>query len=262
MTDSCVSDTWMKRLSDYLDGDLSADERKALEKHLESCSSCAATLEELRRVVHEAGRLEDRPPTGDLWPGIEGRLPAQPRAVPAVESRRRTPSRWVFTLSLPELAAAAAVLILGTAAATYWLARPEPGTPSAELLTAEPAAISDPVPGQVIPPGTEAAALATPTASSGRLKEAALPGEAARLKLDAAIADLLRLLEQNSDRFNPPTLRLLEQKLDAVDRAIAEARQALEQDPKNPYLHRHLYQTLQMKMALLRQATGAARAVS
>ena len=46
-----VHQEWTDRLSDYLDGELSADERGAVEAHLRGCGSCAAVLEDLKRVV-------------------------------------------------------------------------------------------------------------------------------------------------------------------------------------------------------------------
>ena len=46
-----MNDQWTDRLSEYVDGELAAGERTALEAHLATCAECRATLEELRRVV-------------------------------------------------------------------------------------------------------------------------------------------------------------------------------------------------------------------
>src|SRR5213594_2535117 len=51
-----MQDNWTDRLSEYLDGTLAVGERAALEAHLGDCAACAATLEELRRVVARARR--------------------------------------------------------------------------------------------------------------------------------------------------------------------------------------------------------------
>ncbi|MGH7644281.1 MAG: anti-sigma factor family protein, partial [Gemmatimonadales bacterium] len=69
-----MTDQWTDRLSDYLDGHLATAERAALEVHLPDCAACRSTLAELRRVVMRARTLEDRPPAGDLWPGIATRI--------------------------------------------------------------------------------------------------------------------------------------------------------------------------------------------
>src|SRR2546429_3542112 len=66
-----MSDTWTNRLSEYLDAELPANERAALEAHLPNCAECSATLAQLRRVVARAQGLDDRPPATDLWPAID-----------------------------------------------------------------------------------------------------------------------------------------------------------------------------------------------
>ena len=53
-------DRWMDRLSEYLDGELTPEERRELEAHLAECASCRTTLEELRARRGEArATLED-----------------------------------------------------------------------------------------------------------------------------------------------------------------------------------------------------------
>jgi len=101
-----MTDIWTDRLSDYLDSELTAAERAALESHLASCRECTATLAELREVVARAAALTARPPAADLWPGIEPRL--QSGALlpfPAKPSRR-------FSFTLPQLAAAGIALMV------------------------------------------------------------------------------------------------------------------------------------------------------
>lgn len=73
-------DRWQERLSEYLDGELGADERGALERHLESCASCRTTLAELRAVVAAARALGARAPERDLWPELAAQL--APRRAP------------------------------------------------------------------------------------------------------------------------------------------------------------------------------------
>lgn len=74
-----MSDRYSERLSEYLDGELSEPERSDTERHLRTCPACAATLDDLRRVVARAGTvaeadaLADAAVVRDLWPGIEAR---------------------------------------------------------------------------------------------------------------------------------------------------------------------------------------------
>ena len=50
-----MSDQWTGRLSEYLDGELEAGERVSLESHLQSCTECAAIVEDLCRIGIQFG---------------------------------------------------------------------------------------------------------------------------------------------------------------------------------------------------------------
>src|SRR5437016_13221357 len=119
-----MSDTWTERLSEYIDGTLTATERGALEAHLAGCAACATTLDELRRVVARARALDDRPPAADLWPAIAEQIGVSSGAHHVVSlAERRTRRRVAFTV--PQLAAAAALLLLlGSGGAYLALHRP------------------------------------------------------------------------------------------------------------------------------------------
>ena len=101
-----MNDPWTDRLSEYLDGELDAQERGALEAHLSGCAECRATLAELRQVVARAKGLEDRPPKTDLWPGVAERIGSGKVVnLPAHRARR-------FSFSVPQLIAASIALVL------------------------------------------------------------------------------------------------------------------------------------------------------
>src|SRR5256885_2313633 len=109
-----MHEEWTDKLSDYLDGELSAEDRGAVEAHLRTCAACSAVLNDLERVVaraQEAGRSVPRPPRADLWAGIAARI--EPAGTPADAGNvapfvRRPLRRLAFTL--PQLAAAAALI--------------------------------------------------------------------------------------------------------------------------------------------------------
>jgi RES domain-containing protein len=75
---------------------------------------------------------------------------------------------------------------------------------------------------------------------------------------DAAIAELEQALAARRSSLDTSTVRVVEQNLAVIDRAIAEARRALAADPTDPYLHDHLASTMRRKMDLLRHVTAAA----
>lgn len=72
----------------------------------------------------------------------------------------------------------------------------------------------------------------------------------------AAVADLERVLAEGRGRLDSTTVRIIEQNLAAIDRAIAEAQRALDADSANLYLNTHLAETMRRKLDLLRQAAA------
>jgi anti-sigma factor RsiW len=95
-----MTDQWTDRLSEYLDDELTPDERAAIEGHLRHCVACGAALADLKRIVVRAKSLEDRPPTRDHWPAIAARIgvslaPADRSDVVALDATRRR-RRWSF----------------------------------------------------------------------------------------------------------------------------------------------------------------------
>jgi anti-sigma factor RsiW len=224
-----MSDQWTDRLSEYLDGELVEGERIALEAHLQTCGECSAILNDLRRVVRRARTLEERPPSRDLWPAIAGRIGARPKAAEEIvdlASRHRGARRWSF--SLPQLAAAG-IALMAVSGGAVWLLR----SPAAPPLAA---------PMVTVPSGTP-------------VTNAAMNRNASQ-SYAAAVADLERVLADGRGQLDSTTVRVIEQNLAAIDRAIAQAQRALDADPANLYLNTHLAETMRRKLDLLRQAAA------
>jgi hypothetical protein len=218
-----MNDQWTDRLSEYVDGELATGEQTALEAHLATCADCRATLEELRRVVARAKSLKDREPTSDLWPGV-----AQHIRGGRVADRLVRPDRRRFSLTVPQLIAASIALVL-LSAGGMWVALHQPPPVRTEYTPR--------------PDGT-----ARPVVWTGRT--------------DAAIAELQDVFERNKGRLDTATVRVVQQAFATVDRAIAEARAALEVDPGNAYLNLHLADTMRRKVELLRRINAIATAQS
>lgn len=72
-------------ISDYIDNNLDAKKKSALEQHLKVCSACRNLLEEFEGIVETAQELEDREPSAHLWLKIKARLE------PAAESAQTQP---------------------------------------------------------------------------------------------------------------------------------------------------------------------------
>jgi anti-sigma factor RsiW len=221
-----MTDSWTDRLSEYVDGDLDAETRQALDAHLATCASCRATRDALGRVAARARTLGYRPPAGDLWPGVERAIVAPPIA-PLVAARRR-----YVTLSLGRLVAAAAIVaaVAGGVAWSIASRQSERDVPIA-IAPASPAGDT----GAGLPPSPAALAVAS--------------------YRDAA-ADLERVLEAGRGSLRPETMRVIEANLRSIDVAIAQADSALRQDPGSDYLNQYLAATMQRKLKLLRQAVA------
>ncbi len=234
---------WTSRLSEYLDNELSAPERAAADAHLRTCAACRGTLDELRAVTARAHALADRAPANDLWPAIAAAIgsemsPLAPRRRPA---RGR---RWSF--SLPQLAAAALLLVTVSGAAVWSLAAGRP--PAVATAPAAPAAgrpATTSAPGSSLP--TTRFTTSRPTAEQS---------------YDAAVADLQRVVEAGRGRLDEKTLQIVRKNLAAIDTAVAQARRAVEQDPANTYLNTYLARTMRRKIDLLRQVAALTAAES
>jgi hypothetical protein len=91
---------------------------------------------------------------------------------------------------------------------------------------------------------------------------AANPSSGRERSYDSAVDDLERILIQGRGRLDTTTVRVLEQNLALIDRAIAQARYAVAADSANVYLNTHLAETMRRKIDLLRQAVALVSAVS
>lgn len=215
-----------EQLSDYLDGELTAGEAAAVEAHLRECAACNAVLNDLKRIVAQAQHLEPRPPQADLWAGIERRI------------ERVTPPRRV-SFTLPQLAAAAALLIAVSAGTAIKFAAP-----------AVPASVPVEQTAKDEPAQAEAAeSIATIAVTPVGFSDA---------QYDAAVADLEKAVKAGRGRLDKSTIEVVEHNLQIIDQAIAQAREALAGDPANSYLSGHLVEARRRKLDLLRRAAALA----
>jgi len=223
-------DPWLDRLSDYVDGLMDEAEARELRKHLETCDDCRAIEADLRTIVQLAHDAQPIEPARDLWPAILGGISASsaPRDIASARSARVARR---FSFSMPQLAAAAVLLMAVTGTAVWLISSEEDG------------------------------------AVSGTIVQNAAPEPSYRLvsleqepQVTDEIAALQATLEENRSVLDPATVEVVERSLESIDRAIADARAALEADPGNPYLHRQLDNTMRKKVDILRMATRVPRA--
>ena len=204
------------RLSEYLDDELDGRERAAVEAHLQICDECRADLQDLAAVVARARTLPDAPPERNLWPAVEQQI-APARVLRPSFFRRR------FAFTMPQLVAASLALMIASGG-VVWLAR------MGGDRTDFPAVLGQ-----------------APAVRPANFGDAAY---------DQAVADLQQTLESGRGRLDAQTIQVLESNLAAIDRAIAQCREALAADPANTYLNSYLAETRQRKLELLRRATA------
>jgi len=77
-------------------------------------------------------------------------------------------------------------------------------------------------------------------------------------RYDLAIADLMEDLAARRGRLDPETIRVVEDNLAVIDRALEQARAALRHDPESEFLRDHLDRTARQKLGLLRRVTTIA----
>ena len=217
------------RLDDWLDGALAGDAAREAEAHLAGCAACRERERQLRQLLaHAAALPRSVAPPRDLWPGIA----------------EQVGSGWSSWLALgargfqPLALAAAAVVVLGLAALVLTRIAPErvrtvtmpAASPSATTFVAEES-VSDPVLAQ------------------------------AEREYEEAAKALLEALQRRRGVLPAEDLARVESNLQVIDRALAEVREALVKDPKNPELNRMLVATHRKKVDVLRRVVRLSTAL-
>jgi len=259
-----MQDSWMERLSEYIDGELDPSERGTLEAHLPGCADCRSALADLKLVRARARKLREEPVPAEIWSRIETAI-AEGRKIPFPAGRplsRRSSEGDSgpgarFSFSLPELIAACLAIAVLSGGLVFALARhpashpatpvpsvalaPESTTPDRRASTPEPERESSAPAHAILAERTSGAAVA--------------PGRIAETPHEEAIAELRKALARERDRLDPATIRTLEANLAIIDLAIDQARRALAADPANTYVKEHLADTMRRKVELLQRAT-------
>ncbi|MGH7444666.1 MAG: anti-sigma factor family protein [Longimicrobiales bacterium] len=207
-----------ERLHDYVDDLLCREERAEIERHLVVCDTCAREVGALRDLLHDVATLPaSRSPERDLLPGIHARMDA-----PMIGARESAIGSRRMSGRAALLAASVALI----AALGIWRW-------NGDVLSNDTS----------LAPSSVAAAAASL--------------EPVERDYARAEHELQRLFAASPSALRPETRRIVAENLAIIDRALAEARAALQDDPGNPVLERILLANHEKKLDLLR---GAARA--
>lgn len=195
-------------LSDYLAGDLLADQVVELEAHLQGCGGCQALVHDFQKMAIECRALPDFPAEKELWHLIREKLTASPpregragnqateaaRRLQQLQSTLRLYKRMVFAT------AAVALVSFSLLLSTY--------LSQSQSRTAEQAG--------GIP-----------------VELAALEIRRAELHYERAIESLMQILQEMKLGWNVEMRHVIEQNLKTIDRSIDESKEILQRDPQN-----------------------------
>lgn len=211
-----MPDQWTDQLSGYLDGDLADEVRAGVESHLADCAECRQVLVDLRRIAGAARSYQGTVPKVDPWPSIRAAIETDRSVTFPATRRGERGLGWRHLIAAGLVMAAA-----GLGGGWYWFGRGGNA----------PAAVADqPAVGALVIGLTSAA-------------------------YDTAVAELQRTLAANRGHLDTATVRSVEQSLAVIDRAIGEARAAIQRDTANGYLNGQIAANLKKKLSLLRLAT-------
>ncbi|MGI9628653.1 MAG: hypothetical protein ACR2QM_17595, partial [Longimicrobiales bacterium] len=205
-------------VEDYVEGTLTDDALSEFELRLQSDLVLRRQVRELRSLK---GHLETLPSDAAVpsrvWDGIQARIRAdqgesshQPSIVAlssasaSRENARRGGQRR-FSFSVPQLAAAAIVLVSLGGALTWQMASVPTGLPSA------------------IPNGTVSQVSTTGADGVGETNVV----DALFAEYEASSAALMEIVNDGAPVLSDETLQIVRESVDAIDQAISEAREAL-----------------------------------
>ena len=216
-----VCKQYQEQISDYIDGSLELGEQSQIERHLADCESCRAVRDDLLQIVHFSHQLPQHAPSGAVWSRIEADV---------LEERGswfRTVSWWAwlktrhFNLSLPQMAATAAAVVIAVSAVVL-VSRQD-----AAQNNARPVA-----PGSL---GIEANPLSNPDFQ----------------QLEKQINRLSETVEQRKVEWDPELRSAFERNLLYVDQCLAECRHQLNDNPTDDVSQELMLNAYREKVRLL-----------
>lgn len=225
-------------LSDFIDGDLSVEDRRLLASHLEECLPCYSVLEDLEAIVdfcrEHRGEYDPVPNSRAMWVRIRNTVESERQAASAtatssIEGKdgfwaRLGATKW--QLSFTQLAATVSAIAIAVSIIT---------TASISKLRAT----------------ADRTETAGPDVSSSTTTSAAdIDGRVRQQQFDINYWN--QRVEQRKGRWSSRVRDAFEKNLSAVDRAVLESRQQLMQNPHDEISEEMLNAALNEKMELLK----------
>ncbi|MDJ0766851.1 MAG: zf-HC2 domain-containing protein [Myxococcota bacterium] len=225
-----MTDRWTKSLSEYLDGELDPEVASELESHLEECDDCRAAIVQLQSVVDWAESFPGIKPDRDSWPSILGEIRDTDRAVIDIGQKRQARQKPHWWKHPQALAAVFALIAVGLIGGFFIAGASRPRDQINAMID-----LAQPAEGLPVSTAIHAAQTYGP-----------------------AIAELETVLLEGEGILDTSTVRVLREKLDIIDQAMREAREALVKDPNSGYLVDHYTGMMRKKLTVLRSVARRA----
>jgi len=245
-------------ITDFVDETLDAARRTSVEQHLAQCAECRRLVDDFREIRQVAGALEPRMPPARAWLRLERAIALEAEHAREAGTTARgagsAASRPAFRQWVT-FTAAAAVLVVATAAGLRYLMTSSAGSRPASTTAAR-----------------QSAEDAARTQASAAAIEAEL--RAAEEHYDKAIKGLEQIANAEQGALDPNTAATLQKNLAVIDQAISESRAAVVAQPASEPARESLLESFRTKLALLQDTValinemrkgneaGAARVVS
>jgi len=219
-------------IGELVDGGLSGEDKSTLSLHLEECLTCADVRDDLQSIVafcrSHRGEYSALPNADALWLRIRNVIEAETQAATtaARPSRGSFWSRWMnrsWELSMPQLAAAAAAIVLVVSLGTTVGLRRWDNAKGAAPVT--------------IAPGRGSGA----------------PVSDRMWQQQQAISYWNQRVETNKVRWNQGMRDTFERNLKVIDQAVNDSLNELNRDPHDEVSEEMLNAALNEKLALLKE---------
>jgi len=265
MTTPMTCDQFADQLADYLEGDIDANTRVAMEAHASSCAECGALLADLRKLAVNASGLPALSPSRDLWAGIAARIETpvvELKSAGTAERHHGNAERRANRTNHVWIGLAAAGLVAVTATITHELTKRSAVTPAIQTVAVAPKPATTtalhPTPAAQIADTSDTVSSASrssvPSTSSALTTRLASSKPSAEQTYTAEIARLRTVLARRRPQLDSSTVAVVEHNLQVIDDAIAQCRRALQRDPASRFLVESLNDALDTKVQLLRTA--------
>jgi anti-sigma-K factor RskA len=207
-------------LSEYIDSSLELGEQVNIERHLADCEACRAVRDDLLQIVHFSHKLPLQSPSPALWSRISSDVESLNGGV---WSR---PQRWLtrvkslnFNLSIPQLAAGAAALV---------------------IIISIGVIVSQRDSRTLAPVGPSVASAGVTPLSNADLQQ-----------LEKQISSLSETVEQKKNSWDPQLRSEFERNLYYIDQSLVECRHQLKNNPADDVSQELMLNAYREKVRLL-----------